>query len=716
MRSSLRSKSASHITSLSVLYFLLTFFVQAAPGDLDTTFGSGGKVKTNTGSWDYAHAMAIQSDGKIVVAGYGLLPLTDTCLVVRYNPDGSLDTGFSNGGIAYIPAFQGVVEELAIQSDGKIVIVGRGWETGSFVPKFAVGRLNLDGSLDTSFDGDGVVKTQIGTGPAYPFAVGIQTDGKIVVGGSCYSGTDSDLTAVRYNPDGSLDTSFDGDGIVINTLAGYNDRAYALKIQPDGKILLGGQRYLSNFESDFELIRYKSDGTLDNGFGVNGIVTTSIGAAGLDELQALVLQTDGKIIAGGGSLAANRLVFTAVRYHSDGTLDLGFDQDGVVTTAVGNTSVQVRDMSIQPNGKTVLTGWSFNGQSDDFTTVRYDSDGSPDESFGAGGLVMTSLGNGHDQANAVAVQPDGKIVLAGLSHNGVDYDYGLVRYLGDPVAPRPTIFDFDGDSKTDIGIFRPAGAASEWWINRSSDSQTVAVQFGASTDHIAPADYTGDRKTDVAFFRSATGEWYVLRSEDFSFFALPFGTGGDIPVPADFDADGKADYAVFRPSSSTWYITQSTGAPTRIEQFGTTGDVPVVADYDGDGKADVGIFRPSMTGAEWWIIRSTAGLLATQFGASTDKAVQGDYTGDGKADVAVWRPSDGNWLILRSEDFSFYGFPFGTSGDVVSPGDYDGDGTFDAAVFRPSNATWFIERSSAGTQIIQFGATGDRPIPNAFVP
>ncbi|MEO8574360.1 MAG: FG-GAP-like repeat-containing protein [Pyrinomonadaceae bacterium] len=274
-------------------------------------------------------------------------------------------------------------------------------------------------------------------------------------------------------------------------------------------------------------------------------------------------------------------------------------------------------------------------------------------------------------------------------------------------------FDFDGDGKTDIGIFRP-NAAGEWWINRSSTGVTFALQFGASTDRITPADYTGDGKTDIAFFRPLSGQWFVLRSEDFSFFALPFGTTGDIPTPADYDADGKADFALFRPSTSIWYISQSSGAPTRIFQFGITGDQPVVADYDGDGKADVGIFRPGPR--EWWIQRSTAGSLAMQFGTSGDKAVQGDYTGDGKTDVAIWRPSTGQWFIVRSEDSSFFGFPFGANGDVPAPGDYDGDGKFDPTVFRPSGATWFIARTTAGTQIVQFGAASDRPIPGAFVP
>jgi hypothetical protein len=290
--------------------------------------------------------------------------------------------------------------------------------------------------------------------------------------------------------------------------------------------------------------------------------------------------------------------------------------------------------------------------------------------------------------------------------------WALKRSASPPTSHAP--FDFDGDGKTDIGIFRPSGG--EWWVNRSGDGQTLALVFGSSTDVIVPADYTGDGKADIAVFRPSSGEWYVLRSDDFSYFALPFGTNGDVPVPADYDADGKADFAVFRPSSSTWFITQSSGAPTRIVPFGSTGDQPVVSDYDGDGKADIAIIRPAASGAEWWIARSTTGPLVMQFGESTDKAVQGDYTGDGKADIAIWRPSTGEWFVVRSDDFSYYAFPFGTTGDVVAPGDYDGDGKFDVTVFRPSTATWYIARTTAGTQIVPFGANGDRPLPNAFVP
>lgn len=274
------------------------------------------------------------------------------------------------------------------------------------------------------------------------------------------------------------------------------------------------------------------------------------------------------------------------------------------------------------------------------------------------------------------------------------------------------IFDFDGDGKTDIGIFRPS--LGQWWYLRSSDNANRAFQFGTTTDKIVPADYTGDGKTDIATFTPSTGFWNILRSEDSTFYGFPFGASGDIAAPADYDGDNKVDAAVFRTSNSTWFISKSSGG-TIIQQFGASGDKPAVADYDGDGKADLAIYRVAL--GQWWFVRSSdGGNRAFQFGTSTDKPIQGDYTGDGKADLAFFRPTTGEWFILRSEDASFYGFPFGGSGDIPASGDYDGDGKFDPAVFRPSNTTWYLNRSTAGTQIVGFGANGDQPVPNAFVP
>ncbi len=282
--------------------------------------------------------------------------------------------------------------------------------------------------------------------------------------------------------------------------------------------------------------------------------------------------------------------------------------------------------------------------------------------------------------------------------------------LAPPVASLSTQFDFDGDAKTEVAIYRPS--LGQWWFLRSVDGQNRAFQFGTETDTMVPADYTGDGITDIAFWRESTGEVFVLRSEDSSFYSFPFGSSGDIPVPADFDGDSVDDFAVFRPSTTTWYILNSTDGIS-IRSFGADGDIPVVNDYDGDGKADIAIFRPGSY--QWWINGSTSGVNAMQFGAEGDKPTSADFTGDGKADIALYRPASGEWFIVRSEDSSFYSVPFGIDGDVPVPGDYDGDGKADTAVWRPSNKTWYISGSQNGFSAIGFGSAGDVPVPASFI-
>ncbi len=278
-----------------------------------------------------------------------------------------------------------------------------------------------------------------------------------------------------------------------------------------------------------------------------------------------------------------------------------------------------------------------------------------------------------------------------------------------PPVNSAAYFDFDGDRRTDAGIFRPS--LGEWWYLRSSDNQNRAFQFGTGTDKMVPADYTGDGKTDIAFWRPSTGQAFILRSEDSSFYSFPFGSSGDIPVPADYDGDDKADFAVYRPSSSTWYIQRSSGG-VAIEVFGQQGDKPVPADYDGDGKADPAIFRPG--NYEWWIKQSSAGVNALQFGSNGDRPVPADYTGDGKTDIAFWRPATGEWFVIRSENTSFYAVPFGATGDVPVPGDYDGDGKADVAVWRPNNQVWYRMGSQNGFSAVGFGSSGDVPVPASF--
>jgi len=324
-------------------------------------------------------------------------------------------------------------------------------------------------------------------------------------------------------------------------------------------------------------------------------------------------------------------------------------------------------------------------------------------------LSPTDPFNGDRFGSGVALNSGTLVVGAAEKALTAPNGQGAVYYFTAP--PPKTKFDFDGDGKCDISIFRPLNG--QWWYQRSFDNAVNALQFGTSTDKRVPAEYDGDGKTDIAIFRPSTGEWFVLRSSNLSFFSVPFGVSTDKPAPDDFDGDGKTDISIFRASEGTWYINKSSGG-IQITQFGANGDVPVSADYDGDGKADFAIFRPS--NGQWWLNRSTDGITATTFGVSTDKPVPADYTGDGKFDIAVWRPSNGSWYILRSEDSSFFAIPFGANGDIPAVADYDGDGKADFAVFRPDGANWFIQRSTTGILIQQFGANGDLPTQAAFIP
>jgi hypothetical protein len=272
-------------------------------------------------------------------------------------------------------------------------------------------------------------------------------------------------------------------------------------------------------------------------------------------------------------------------------------------------------------------------------------------------------------------------------------------------SPITANFDYDGDSRADLSVFRPSDRT--WYLNRSQ-AGFAAVQFGLSTDKLAPADYDGDGKTDIAVYRGGT--WYLQRSQ-FGFLGIAFGLPEDVPQPADFDGDGRAEIAVWRPANGTWYVYNLATNQFTSFQLGAGADKPVVGDYDGDGLGDYSVFRPSE--GTWYLQRSRDGFAAIPFGISTDKHVPADYDGDGKTDLAVFRPQERKWF-LRQSSAGFAIVEFGLGTDKPVPADYDADGKADIAVYR--DGTWYLQRSRDGLTVAVFGANTDQPFPNAYVP
>lgn len=701
-----------------ILLIILLLFAAPnilAQPELDTTFNSTGMATASLGLGG-ATDVAVQSDRKAVAVG-GCTNIDlwrfAFCLA-RFNENGTLDSSF-NGGTFRV-AIPGIdltgnagTGGIAVQSDGKLVLAG--FATYSGQRRVVVARLNQDGSNDSTFGTGGIVSTDIEPGIHSGAAdVAIQDDGKILIAGT-YGPVSSPqrLFAARYTANGTLDATFGTGGVFRADLPGFSTQGRSLAIGPAGTIIIGGAaRNVADTSVYYLVVRLNPNGTPDtnwDGDGYKSIQYSTVSSGDEIGIRSVAAQPDGRIVA----LGYPNVIY---RFLADGSPDLTFDSDGA-RPAWPSANHEPFAVFVTPNGKITATGNTLGSGSPSgtfyrCTVARYLPDGSPDTSFSGDGYFTCDRGN--SGGRSVVVDRQGRIVVAGLASNSVvvfETPFFFVFRLKSSPNYRP--FDFDADGKSDISIFRPS--SGQWWLEQSG-SGTVAHTFGGATDRIAPGDYTGDGRADVAVYRPASGEWLILRSEDFTYYSFPFGSPADIPVSGDFDGDGKTDAAVYRPANGIWFILRS-GGGTTIESFGIDGDQPVASDYDGDGITDIAVFRPS--NGQWWLKRSSAGIFAVTFGTSTDRTVPGDYTGDGRADIALYRPSTGEWLILRSEDFSFYSFPFGIATDTPAPGDYDGDGRFDAAVFRSSAAIWYVQRSTAGLLIRSFGAPTDLAVPNAFV-
>lgn len=708
-RENIQSLKRSTFSILKTVLLLFTVFAaaRAAAGDLDLTFGGGG-ITPSAGTGEFVTGNAvIQPDGKILVGGYRPGNQQSVFVLARFLPNGLPDSTFGTNGLAVTPSGYGVfsvqLSKIALLPNGEIVAVGSARSPYLTSPvsrsNFFLIKYKADGSPDTNFGNNGSFTSSEGGFSTGATAVAVADDGKFVVAG--YTGGSLKGPSVpvkillyRFDAAGDLDSTFGNNGMVQTQLTTGDVSATSISIQPDKKIVVGSQ-YAN---SGVSLTRYNIDGTLDASFGTNGFVVVNDYNAG--NISGILIQPDGKISAVGSAGSGSAGKFFALRVNTNGSRDAAFGSNGAVVTDITADSDAASGGVLQPDGKIIAVGYSYvngNFATSDAAMVRYNRDGSLDPSFGDGGIVRTPAGFA---LGGAALQPDGKIVVA-------TKNLRAIRFLGDASVglPRPTAFDFDGDGWADFSVTRDTSGHFNWYaIENPSLDLLLNTEWGETTDKTVPADYDGDRKTDVAVFRPRDGIWYMIKSSDNVISATQFGRNGDIPVAADFDGDGAADKAVYR--SGIWYILDSSNGGFRAMQFGVADDKPLAGDYDGDGKNDLAVYRAGT----WYLQQSSAGFFAAQFGLADDVPVPADYDGDGKTDLAVYRRSNGTWYLQTSTQ-GFKAAPFGIADDILVPADYDGDGKTDIAVFR--SGVWFIRSPNGELRSVFFGASTDSPIAAA---
>ena len=465
----------------------------------------------------YGNSVAAQRDGKIIVAGYAEVGGVDQFVLVRYNSDGSLDTTLKGSGKLTTAVGKDCHGKgVALQGDGKIVVAGYSFKAGGG-QCFTVLRYTADGSLDTSFADSGKVTTNVGTKYASAESVTIQSDGKIVVAGDSFNASgNNDFAVVRYNANGTLDMSFNETGKATADF-GAHDYGRSVAVHGDGRIVVTGYTTKS-YESKKEcaLACFKANGSLDTSFNGTGKVTTNFDGDGNAEGRSVAVQTDGKIVVVGYATAASTEKFALARYNADGTLDTSFGDSGRVMTDVGISGSNATGVALQKDGKIVVAGYAVNnsGTDYDFACVRYNTDGKVDQSFGDGGKIMTSVGQGEGKANAVAVHSDGKIIVAGSVYFGDVTVAGSV-YVGDS---KFAVVRYEASGKLDMS-FNAAGsvltavgsrtdiAAAKARAKAEEEDNTPRVSMAVIND---PHGYTNVRDYDgKVIARVKKGERFI---------------------------------------------------------------------------------------------------------------------------------------------------------------------------------------------------------------
>ncbi|HNU57626.1 MAG TPA: hypothetical protein PKN30_13630 [Flavobacteriales bacterium] len=494
-----------HHLPTALLVALFPLFLAAQPGSLDPSFSGDGLLVSGlfTGN-DFARDVVGLPSGAVLAAGNAVVEGVSRFAVSRTLADGSLDTDFNGVGYATIgfDDFNDACFAMTLDADGAIVLAG--YSNNGVQNELALARLTADGAPDPGFGGNGSVRLSLAPVSVEIYALAIQPDGRIVVAGNAFNGITGGILVARFNADGSPDTDFNGTGHVI-TNVGDNAVGYGLAVLPDGKLVVGGYAEDST-GPDLLVARYESDGSPDADFGTDGVVTTDLGQF-WERIRAITIDADGSIIFVGTVGTSFAMMDVLVgRFLANGSLDPAFDVDGVLSIDVAGGVEDGTDILLQPDGRLLVCGsGEVSGQAQ-VLLARLEQSGALDASFGTDGLVLTDVASGDDYAAALALAPDGKILVAGSNAGSLGSDALLARYF----SGLPIGVDEHGEGQRSLQLW-PVPAVDHLFVVHESHDPSARLWVVAANGQIVTEQHMSARqqvRLDIADL--APGNYQVV--------------------------------------------------------------------------------------------------------------------------------------------------------------------------------------------------------------
>ncbi len=641
-------------------------------GVLDTSFSQDGWLLTNfSGSLDFGTAIAIQPDGKLLMVG-SFDGTSQDFGMARFNTDGSEDITFDKDGRAHTDFFgnRDRANAVALQSDGKILVAGSAFRNSTTKDEFALARFNSDGSLDNDFNEDGLVTTDFLGGADYATAIAVQADGKIVVAGYIYNGTNYDFALARYTGTGDLDTTFSGDGKVVTDLTGKSDSAYALIMVGNQLVVVGEAK--NGYNNDFALARYDTNGNLDTSFGNEGIVFTDF-ASDDDKGRAVALQQDGKLVVAGFRKDAYSNDFALARYDSNGSLDATFGDGGKVTTDFYGGDESGTAILMEPvSGTMIVGGYIWDGTQNDFALARYTSNGTLDSTFDGDGKVVVDFDGRSEWGYGLARQADGRLVLAGYMLTVAGSDFAMARFNTD--GSLDTSFNEDGWVITNLFGSSDVGLAAAV----TTDDKLVLAGWieGIEDTDFAVARYYSNGSPDMGFDNDGRLITDINGDYDYANAVVVQPDGRIVVAGTAYDPVGWSDdFALVRYNEDGSLDTA----------FGIGGRV--ISDYDEnddriyallllpDGKLMVAGEVGTSNGQDFALARyNTDGSLDISFGVNG--WVVTDFFGGDDHGRAIAQQADGKLLVAgcatNGAEYDFALARYTASGSLDTT--FDGDG------------------------------------------